>query len=233
MALNLKDVQMVDDQTKLLIYGFNRECQRNLFPQNIPYYNIPPIVNHICLLFYWQKDFFKYHGENIALSDDKMTAKVSTKRNGWVTVYGNNTFNNKLYPNMIIEYEMEINILPGDGAFGITSADKEKEHYTTLIWNQHVNEHRHEAVYTFHNQTMYYHGCGRKDVSERTCKHRNGDRVRMTIDISNKSLTFWSITQNKRLGKYVDIDYSITYRLAISMWGPQSVTILGLTIKKE
>ena len=158
-----------------------------------------------------------------------MVATV-TNTHIWNSVYGNILFNNKLYPNMIIEYEMELDIAPGCGAIGISSVGHETDNFSTLIWNQHNADHRHKAVYTFHNSSTYYKGgCGKPYGA--ICRHDHNDKIRMTIDIPNKSLIYWSIKQKKKLAKYIDIDYSITYRFAMSLTGRHSLKLTNFTIR--
>merc|ERR1712244_216070 len=99
----------------------------------------------------------------------------------------------------------------GYGAIGIVSA--ETIDLKKLIWNA---ETKHSAVYSYHNSSLYHIGDCTKLQSFR---HLNNDKIRLTIDIPDKSLTFWSMKTNKQLGKYEDINYSTTYKLAISLTG--------------
>ena len=227
MSLNLKEIATVDDRTKILIYGFNRNCYK-LVAMSSDHHNVPPIVNHICILFYWQKEYFKLYGEGIELSDDKMWVKVKQGNKGWNTIYGDFIFNHHLYSNAIIEYEMEIDIEPSYGAIGIAAAGNEQHRYDKLLWNQSVISKTHEAVYTFHAGSLYYKGCGKRGPS---FDHLKLDKIRMTVNIPDNSLTYFSIIQNEQIGKYTEIDYSMKYRLGISLTGQQSVKLTDFGIK--
>ena len=218
----------MDDRTKMLIYGFNREAQTNLFPKDVPYYNIPQIVNHICVLFYWQRECFKLHGTyNIKLSEDNMKATVLKSEPNWNTVYGNFVFNQNLCPNTVIEYELDTNQYR---AIGIVTVGKEKENYDKLVWN--YSDYLHEAVYAWHNGSLYGRGCGSKD-RRHMIPPKDGGKLRMTVDIPDKSLIFHHVSGNKFAGKYTNIDYSMTYRLAVSMSGKQTVQLFKFEMKRS
>ena len=233
MVLNLKEVQNVDDRTKMIVKGFIKQCQI-LFPQNVPYYNIPTLVNHLCLLFYWQREFFQiFNGKRVELSEDKMEVRTfdNDSDTRWNTLYGNIVFDNESHPNTIIEYEMDINISASNGALGIASSGKEQEDTNSLIWNDVVLPYsKHIAAYALHGSSLYYIGDGRVKPRDRYVGYKVRDRIRMTINIAQSSLTFWSITQNKELGGYLDIDFSMKYRFAISITNAQSVKLLNVKL---
>ena len=123
MEPSLNNVEKLDNRTKLLVSGFNRNC-RKLLPKRLPYYDIPTIVNHICMLFYWIQECLKLHGTAIDILAEGMQAKVKPDESGWNIVYGDLIFDNKSFQNTIIEYELELNIRPGYGAFGIINCNR-------------------------------------------------------------------------------------------------------------
>lgn len=234
--LSKASIKHVDDRTKLIVQGFNNRA-RKLFPQNITYYNIPSIANHICLLFYWQRDHFNtFNKEEVKLSDDKMEANVrNSAGNRWNTIYGHLTFDNKLYPNTTIEYEL-ITYLKGHnfGAIGIVSAEEEHEQQTNaLIWG---SSSKHKQAYSFHcsqSSNMYCIGNGKLTSTEyhgdkQWRYHSDGDIIKMMVDIPNESVTFWSITKGEKIGGYCNIDFSMKHRFAISMISGNSVRLLSV-----
>ena len=79
-------IKNVDKRTLFTVSGFIRKCQK-LLPHDNVYYNIPSLVEHICISFYWIAEYFTIHTENILLTDNKNTAK--TVGNSVTTVYGN------------------------------------------------------------------------------------------------------------------------------------------------
>ena len=237
MTLNLRDVKDVDNRTKMLINGFNREA-RQLFPQDIPYYNIPSIVNHFCLLFYWQRDYFKIlDNDDITLSDDKLEAKVSdTTFKNWNTLYGAMIFDDETFQNTIIEYEVAPNREGQNfGAIGIVSAGEEQENVDKLTWSGS----NHKQVCCWHCSTgSDFYSIGsmkvvRGDGFGDCYHHSNEDKFRVTIDIKDKSVTFWSITKGKEIGTYFGVDYSIKYRFAVSMTKGSSIKILSVKFSQK
>lgn len=237
MALNLKAIKDVDDRTRMLIHGFNREAGQ-LLPQDVPYYNIPSIVNHICLLFYWQRDYFKILDNNdIQLSPDKLEAIANDQTSqNWNTMYGAMIFDKQSHPNTIIEYEVITNREGHNfGAFGIVSAGEEQEHTHKLIWSGS----NHQQVCCWHcseGSDFYWVGTASIERGDkwRDCSvHKNGDRTRITIDIPDKSVTFWSITKGIEIGKYFNVDYSIKQRFAVSIKAGNSIKILSIKISQK
>ena len=56
MAFNLESAKKADQKSNHLIFGFVREAQQ-LLPVET-YYNIPELISHICLVYYFLMDFF-------------------------------------------------------------------------------------------------------------------------------------------------------------------------------
>ena len=54
MSLNFEEIKLIDQKTRNIVFGFIRNSQ-SLLPKSQTYYNIPPIVYHCCLLFFWLK----------------------------------------------------------------------------------------------------------------------------------------------------------------------------------
>ena len=75
MALNFERIKIVDKKIKHLINGYIRECQQ-LFPINIIYYNIPSLINVICILFYFtdEWDLINGIGDNMILNKNVVTS---------------------------------------------------------------------------------------------------------------------------------------------------------------
>lgn len=219
--LSLKTVQKVDNRTKLLIYGFNRNCRKSL-PEDNPYYDIPDIINNICILFYWIKEFFNLHDAGIEILENGSLANKISVHSGWSTVYGDLVLNKPICKNTMIEYEMEINIIPGSGAFGICEVGYEREMFRRLIWNQDSH-----SVYSLHGGcgpglSLHGTGCGEQNPADVSSKvHEREDHITMTVNIAGKELIFFSIKQDKELGRFTNIDYStISYRFGASMTTP-------------
>ena len=214
----------MDDETRMLICGFNNRAHK-LFPQDIPYYNIPSVVNHICLLFYGQieRDYFAvFDAAYIQLSDDKKRAQLATfiKPPDWITIYGNMTFDNELFPNTIIEYDITAIAKHGYfGAIGIVSAAEEQQSTGALIWS--TTKSKHKQAYTLHlspYSNMYQIGNAFMEKKfGYSFIYEEGEKIKMIVNIPDKSVTFSSITKGVQIGSYSDIDFSIKYRIAVSI----------------
>ena len=95
--------------TKYLIHGFIRKCQTELFGEiavENPYYNIPPLINNYCLLFYeiftWYR---KKCGDGIEfLSDTEV--KVNEFR-GWTSCIIGSQISNKICDKFSITFKIK------------------------------------------------------------------------------------------------------------------------------
>ena len=56
MAFNLGDNKLADQRSKDSVFGFIKGAQR-LFPVDT-YHNIPALVAHVCLAYYYVKEYF-------------------------------------------------------------------------------------------------------------------------------------------------------------------------------
>ena len=77
-------LKSIANPTKDLINGYIRVCQNELFGDiaiENPYYNIPPLINNHCILFYeaytWYK---KRHGNGIEFLSN---IEVVSSETGW------------------------------------------------------------------------------------------------------------------------------------------------------
>ena len=59
-------IKDVDNKKKLIVMGYIRIYQ-NLFENNNTYYNIPSLVQYLCIAYYWIAEYFTIHGDNINL----------------------------------------------------------------------------------------------------------------------------------------------------------------------
>ena len=89
MAFRLQDIKYVDSRTKDLMFGYLHGIRQGAV--------IPDLVLNICLLFYYQREYFAFvangcEGEpNFELSNDDKTASLIDGKYG--TVYGNVALN--------------------------------------------------------------------------------------------------------------------------------------------
>ena len=93
--MDLKLFEIIDEQTKLAVFGFTRRIQRQL-PSNNAYYNIPSSICMICTMYYvtfkdkWNKQLINYY-DNMKIDGDRVSGygraflenKVSEGRHIW------------------------------------------------------------------------------------------------------------------------------------------------------
>ena len=65
--LNLKHINI---KCKYLVFGYIREAQLLLPNKSNPYFNIPSLITHLCIQYYWS-EYFKIAGYNMCISPDK------------------------------------------------------------------------------------------------------------------------------------------------------------------
>ena len=82
-----KKLGNIDDECILIIDGFIREAQ-SLLPRENTFYNIPPSITHIILLFYYiQMDEFELFPSCFTPSDDNKTV-IKTDGTDWASACG-------------------------------------------------------------------------------------------------------------------------------------------------
>ena len=111
----------------------------------------------------------------------------------------------------------------------------EKENFDTLIWNQKDVNKAPLAVYALHggagsSNSLQSVGCGAKQFCDVLYEvHLRDDKIKMIVDVPNNELIYFSIKQNKELGRYTNIDYDISYRFAASLTGGgESIKLLDV-----
>ena len=96
MALNFERVKDIDEKTKNIVFGYLRHCENTYLSKETNIGNIPNIIYHICLLFYWNwiepcKFSQKYRSKNgvIILNENKTVLYKPIARDGkycWIAI---------------------------------------------------------------------------------------------------------------------------------------------------
>ena len=76
---SLNTTKLADQRTKDIVNGFIKQYQKLLSKNNIYHYNIPSLIQNLCLNYYWIKEYFTFHGVDIILNKDKTIAKMKQK----------------------------------------------------------------------------------------------------------------------------------------------------------
>ena len=91
MATNFEKIKRCDQRTRDLVNHFIRTAQTLLQSNDNPYYNIPPLVFALTLLYFWNPEYFTVHGNYIKLNETKdiMEFTEDYDNSNSNTAYGN------------------------------------------------------------------------------------------------------------------------------------------------
>ena len=204
------ETKKCDKRTRSIVYEYIRRCQL-LLPQNNPYYNIAELIKHLCISYYFTREYFTKHGNNITLNDKQNIAKKSGKH--YDTVYGNIDIDGSSPMRYIwtfkiiqIEYEMDIGIDASNKLYCNTwfhNKDKNKSHFYAL-----AEDGRRSA----HNTPLYDEHCDENFA--------NGVIIKMELNVPLATLAFF--IDNKYQGvAFKDIDFrNKVFNMAIFMGMP-------------
>ena len=84
-VLSLQKLNEIDAKTKLVVGGFVRKCQI-LLPDASAFYNIPPSIIDIILMYFYVTDEFDIVSDNIEMRNK--CKNIVTKGRGWSCAYG-------------------------------------------------------------------------------------------------------------------------------------------------
>eukprot|EP01084_Bolivina_argentea_P001712 3158_1 len=107
MAFNFEEVQFIDQINKHIVFGYIRMAQ-NLFPSNIPYYNIPTLVLHACLLYYVTKEYFDQIGIKMKYNDNNKNTVELISGSVWNIAYGSKVIDANRNPKAIYQWEIKL-----------------------------------------------------------------------------------------------------------------------------
>eukprot|EP01084_Bolivina_argentea_P226777 383021_1 len=106
MATHFGRIKNVDQTTQHIVSGFIRSTEM-LFTRNL---NIPPEIALMCLLYYYNPEYFTVHGSNMILKHNGQTVEsnyYSSKNKFESTAYGNLEINAKDYIKCIWNFEIK------------------------------------------------------------------------------------------------------------------------------
>ena len=100
---NRQLLKVINDKNKLIIFGYIRQCQDNLFvkEQTISsYYNISELIIHLCLYFYfrdWDEFDKNNKSKNIIIDNNKKSIKQIVNNWGWHSISLSNIVNKGIH----------------------------------------------------------------------------------------------------------------------------------------
>ena len=233
--LDLQDVKYVDLITSILIYGYIRESQATFDLS----YNVPELIFNICLLFYFEREYWDKHGENIVINTSNTsndTALLKASKHKWKSAYGkasidltsNNTifkWTVRLDSSKCAWYLAVIGIITDTNSqerFAITMTKSAKYYYIrTGLWGGYKNN-------------ICSHECGGKpDYNKMICQQPNIYDITITVNSKQRSVRFECEKDNNAVDlECKNIDCDGKYHLFISMYNP-SVSMQIIQFKQE
>ena len=210
----LELVKNIDQVTKDIVFGYIRQCEINLLPNNNTFFNISSLIKFICIIYYWRQEYFTSHGSCSKLNDEKdIVTNTEYKTN---TVYGNININNKISCIYLWTFKI-INwwIPTGQIFIGIDSSNKK---FIEKNFTSHYN-HKNPVYYAFDSDGYKISTDDQWADNEYGKQCKSGDIVKMEVNILNKTITFY--INDKCYGiAYKNIDFeNKTYNMAVSMHG--------------
>eukprot|EP01084_Bolivina_argentea_P297262 512103_1 len=205
--------KQIDDKTKNIVYGYIRRY-RKLLPNDIIYYDIPSLVQHLCISYYWTpKEYFTYHGIHMSVNTARNVATMN--KEGYnpegVTVYGNIDIDDSL-----LIYKWSFKIIHDDDSamsIGIDSSNKPEK----FCNNTFVFENSNDFYAIRNNGWKYSFLIANEEESEPYSGWTQGDTVKMELNTMQKTLGYY--VNDKYHGIAFDnIDCkNKTYKMAVCM----------------
>ena len=101
-----KQSKSIKKDTRFTVFGYVRQNENKLSL----YCNIPSMISYLCLSYYHHGEYFEKAGDDIQISNDKMTATKVTQEYNWDnTAYGKTWIDSSV--DQIVEWKFKINIL--------------------------------------------------------------------------------------------------------------------------
>ena len=223
----LKDV---DEETELLISGYNREICRTLSSCHL-FKNIGSRIHSLCLLYHFYTEYFDVVGDDIARSEDKKM--IIDRKSDIMKGYDNTNYGFTTIHSLdigVFRWKLKIGDSSSDKiTVGISSNNERNENFTA--WRDDD---------TYHNYSHYgYNGyLGYKTSTDGVTKYgrhfKGGVVIDMELDLNQKQLTFYNNGVNQGIAFNIKTDLNINYRLAVSLGDyKNTVTILDFTMSVE
>ncbi len=118
MSHALKKIKSIDNGNKFTVFGYIREMEQELHL----YSNIPAMISHLCLLYYFIDEYFDKCCDQITISDNGKTITKHDCDNSWKnSSYGNVWIESKT--KQIVKWTIKFNGCGISTYFGLVSTD--------------------------------------------------------------------------------------------------------------
>ena len=211
---NLEDLDLsrVPPETIDLLFGFIHQSQLELFPDEQPYYNIPTMVIHFAMLYYFEEmDCFIACGDEMKISSGKKgrdTMLTMSTGSSWDTGFGSIPITVSSTSTAVYEWTILC-------------------HASTVMYGISEFEPKTFGTYAFDTDKswkcygLHESGCKMSHFHDgeefaECCEYRDGDELKLKVDTKEKIVEFK--INDKFACNYEGIEDG-EYRLACSLSG--------------
>ena len=221
--MNLGKAKAVSQRDKDLTFGYMRRAQELLPNDDNPYYNIPEIVAFITLLYFHMAEYFEFCGDNLNLSEDRLTVKYVLDHTAGTSAYGAIRINQKDKIKKYI-WKFRVNIIDNSAFidFGIVESD----------CNLEGNFYEYGKYCSFQSSggSIVAYACDigseSEDENEDPEELNDGDIVTMELDL-NKQRLYLFVNQKLNCESIkTALEDDEQYKLVICLDDPASVALI-------
>ena len=213
MSVSFERLKQISATTKDLINGYIRKCQMQLFEDiaiRNSYYNIPPIINNYCMLFYevftWYR---KQCGDGIEfLSDTEVT--VNSNIGYWSSCILKNKISKQICNKFSIAFKINsFGMKQTYPTFDIGYTIGNSLEESVKNWNQEFGTGENEKTswaFSFYRGYTYYIGKpGRSRPNSEMMEYKLGDMIELVFDLNCKRVYVYH-NEQERDGAYLKAD---------------------------
>eukprot|EP01084_Bolivina_argentea_P304826 526533_1 len=250
MTETLRMIDHIDSKTRCIVFGFIRSIQI-LLAKDI---NVPSEIVCMCLLYYYNPEYFTKHGSGITLPENRTVVynTVGDLIEG-NTVYGNIEINQNDYIKCTWTFKIIKLLRHPMIAVGITSAKTDvNEIFHTNDWDleiavllreieeEHsyvraVEQYANAYAYSVYNDTsmatmksLYDERDPRYSEVYYGCVWRECDELKMELNVQNRTLKYYVNSKDQGIVEHnVEFRENTTYVMAISVNTPAEIKLIN------
>ena len=205
-AFDIANARNADDSTKLLIFGYVRDNNIKMRISN----NIPDLICFIIILYCMNEEYFDKPGQNIHISDDKLSI---TRISG--TGYDNTTYCKQWIPSiskMIITWKFKVETYTGTILLGITANFDTFQNDDFTDYGNDI-----APVYALSNNGVWE--STQSDKAFKSWAYSANDEITFILNLKDGNITFQVNNDIKQI-IWSDIKMSeeIKYKLAVVLF---------------
>ena len=216
-VLQVHKLNAIDAKTKLIVGGFVKSIQTAL-PDTSTFYNIPPSIIDIILIYYYAGDEFNISSDNVEIRNKGKNIIVA-KPAAWSAAYG--TFEIDSESDIHCYWKIKCIKRTNTSFIGITS-----NKIVTEIWNYYQGQdHIMYCMYSEGQIWSFVDGKSNKQFLNPMRRFTNriykeGDIITLDFNLKNKETKYMVNDKEISLShKNIKIGQNIKYYLAVSVLG--------------